>query len=646
MLGPDPELAGWHLSAGRLSWLCISLVLVIAPHVSRMPSWVSALFAVLGLWRLWKVHRGDDRLPNRWLVVAIALAVVPGVYLSFGTITGRQAGVAMLTLLAGIKLLETRSLRDCYVLSYLGFFLVITAFLFDQDIGTGAYMLLVVVVMTATLHALGASPGHDPRMGIATHLRRGGVLVAQAVPLMLVLFVLFPRIPGPLWGLPKDARSGVTGLSEEMRPGDISTLSESDAVAFRVRFQGAPPPAAQLYWRGPVLTRTDGRRWTRGAARLLPYAVRFERLGRPVDYELTLEPHGRRWLFALDLPATAPRGSIVSDDLQIRAPRDVRERRRYRMRSYLEYRLEARAPLHPLATLELPPGRHPRARALALSWRQELGRDRRIVERALGWLRDQDFVYTLTPPALPGDPVDDFLFGSRQGFCEHYAGAFTVLMRAAGIPARVVTGYQGGELNPIADHLLVRQRDAHAWTEVWLQGSGWTRVDPTAVVAPERIEQGIDVAIPPRVGAGAFSFTPAPAVADTFRRLRQVLDAAQSRWNAWVLGYGPGRQREVADLLGLDGSSLGSLVLALTVALALLLGILAMWMFPRRGSRDPVRRCYAAFCARLARQGLPREPAEGPLSYAARVTARRPELAPAVAAITEAYVALRYAESS
>ena len=639
----DPELASWHLSAGRLSWLAVSLALVIAPHALRMPAWNTGLFAVLAAWRLWRVHRGDDRPPPRWAVVLIALAVLPGVYASFGTITGRQAGVALLALLSAIKLLETRDLRDAYVLSYLGFFLVITNVLFDQGIATGLYMLAVVVVMTATLIALGGSPGRSPAMGVAMHLRQAAVLVAQAVPLMLVLFVLFPRVPGPIWGLPSDAFAGVTGLSDEMTPGRISSLSQSDAVAFRVSFRGEPPPPRERYWRGPVLDVTDGRRWSRGARRPRPLPVRFERRGAPHDYEVTLEPHGERWLFALDLPAALPPNALMSDALEIRAVRDVRARRRYPMRSYTAYALAPERTAQAFDNLLLPAGHHAGARALALAWRAETGGAAALVEHALRWFGTQGFRYSLTPPRLEGDPVDRFLFETRVGFCEHYASAFVVLMRAAGLPARVVTGYQGGEVNPLGGYLLVRQRDAHAWSEVWLAGRGWVRVDPTAAVAPVRIEQGMDAAIPPTVGPAALGITPAPAVADTMRRLRQAVDAVRASWNAWVLGYGPQHQREVLERAGLDGGSVATLVLALTVVLAALLAALAAWMFRRRDRREPARALYDAFCARLARRGLARRPEEGPRDFARRAAAARPDLAEDIHAVTESYVALRYA---
>ncbi|MFT5448151.1 MAG: transglutaminase-like putative cysteine protease [Gammaproteobacteria bacterium] len=645
-LKADPELAGWHLSAGRLSWLSLSLALVVAPHVARLPVWITVLFAMMCLWRLWRVHLGDDRPPKRWWLVLIALAIIPAVYAGFGTVTGQQAGVAMLTLLAGIKLLETRGLRDAYVLSFLGFFLIITGFLFDQSLPTGVYMIAVIVVMTATLLSLGVSPGHSPAMGVAPHLRRAGGLVAQAVPLMLVLFVLFPRIPGPIWGLPKDANTAVTGLSDDMSPGNISSLSQSDAVAFRVRFDGRPPPVSQLYWRGPVLERTDGRRWTRGERVFGPGPVDLGRRGQPVDYEVSLEPHGKRWMFGLDLAVVAPRQAGVSRELELRARRDIHDRRIYRMRSYLDYALEPERPRARATALQLPADTHPQARALAKRWKAQLQTPQAIVKHALDWFRQQGFVYSLTPPLLLGDAVDEFLFGSREGFCEHYASAFVVMMRAAGIPSRVVTGYLGGEFNPMSDHMVVRQRDAHAWTEVWLQGAGWTRVDPTSAVSPTRIDQGIDAALPPTLGPSALGYTPSANIAGTLRQIRQAMDAVQTRWNAWVLGYGPERQREFLREFGLSAPGYGSMILALTVAITALLVATAVWMLYRRDRRDPLRTAYDEFCTKLARAGLIRETQEGPRDYADRVTRMRPELTPAVQHITDIYVQLRYARNS
>ncbi len=636
----DPEVSDWRLDLRRLNWLCACLALVLAPHSLRLPIWVSAIFVGLCIWRLHNARRGDI-LPSRWPVVFICLAILPGVYFSYGTLTGRSAGVALLALLAGIKLLEARSLRDAYVLSFLGFFLVITHFLYDQSIATGAYFLVVVVIMTASLNSFTDS-GSSAQ--VLQHLRRAALYVAQALPLMLILFVLFPRIPGPFWNLPKDAASSsaTTGLGDELRPGSISNLSQSAAVAFRVRFDGPLPPVEQLYWRGPVYTATDGKRWSVGKPVFNRRPPLFEASGRAVDYEVTLEAHGRKWLAALDLPTTLPADAIISDQFEIQATRKVLKRLRYRLRSFPRYRLTNSQPVRPLEVLALPPKQHPKARELALSWLQSTNHDVEIVERALTYFRTQPFVYTLTPKLLSGDVVDEFLFGSREGFCQDYATSFTVLMRAAGIPARVVTGYQGGELNPLGDYLLVRQRDAHAWVEVWIKGSGWRRVDPTAAVAPDRIRLGIDSVSPPTLGPDALDINPGPLVSDAFRRLRLAIDSVHTSWNAWVLGYGQEQQVKFLDKFGLDARDYGNLVLALTVALSAGLSLLAFGLFRNRQAQDPVTVSYIKFCRKLEAQGLSRAPYEAPWDYAGRVCEARPELTTAVNDITTAYVSLRY----
>ncbi len=636
----DAETAAWRLEAPRLLWLIAASTLVLVPHALRIPFWISAAFVVLVGWRLLAVLRGLP-LPSRWFLSAFALAFVPGVWLSFGTVLGRDAGVAMLVFLAGMKLLETRTLRDAYVVCFLGYFLIITNFLYSQSMLMGVYMVLVVLVTTSTLVVLN---GDDEHARVRQRLRVGAVLLLQAIPVALVLFVLFPRIPGPLWGLPKDAFAGVTGLSDAMSPGSISSLSQSDAVAFRVRFDGPPPASSELYWRGPVLWDTDGRRWS-GEQRVragLPPEARTG--GTPVDYTVTLEPHQQRWLFALELPVRVPDGARLTRDFQLLARQAVRERRRYSVRSYLQHELRGLSPAERERALALPVGKHPKARRLAADWRAAARDDAEIVRRGLAYFTEQPFFYTLKPPLLGGDTVDEFLFLSRRGFCEHFAAAFTVLMRAAGVPTRIVTGYQGGEPNALGDYLVVRQRDAHAWTEVWLEDRGWVRVDPTAAVSPTRIEQGMTAALPESEGAvAALALEAGLPLRDALRGLRDALDTVSNGWNEWVLGYGPQRQRELLANIGLDANDWRRLGLVLLVALMITLTLVTAWLLRPRRQLDRAAREYARLCRKLARAGLARAPNEGPVDYAERVARERPELAAAVANAIERYVALRYA---
>jgi transglutaminase-like putative cysteine protease len=461
----------------------------------------------------------------------------------------------------------------------------------------------------------------------------------QALPVMLILFVLFPRIAGPLWKLPEDGRGASTGLSDTMSPGDVTNLSKSDEVAFRVEFDGPPPPADALYWRGPVLADYDGRTWRQ--LKVASSAPTVEAIGDPVRYSVLLEPHNQRWLFALDVPLAAPPGARADGALTLLAATQVHERQRYTVHSSPQYRLDpSLSPDMRRHYLSLPSHAHPKARALAAEWRARGLSDGEIVGAAAAFFRSQPFVYTLRPAPLPLDPVDQFLFETQRGFCEHYASAFTVLMRAAGVPARVVTGYQGGELNPLGDYMIVRQSDAHAWTEVWLEGHGWTRLDPTALVAPHRIERGLADAVP----AG----DPVPFLARSgglLKALNLQWDAVNNGWNRWVLGYGPELQRQVLARAGL-GDWLETAA-ALAVAIAVALSVTAILLLRQRvPDADPLAADYARFCRKLERQGLGRRPSEGPQAYAARVASARPELAAQVEAITHLYTRLRYGGQS
>lgn len=631
----------WRLTLDRLLWLTGALTLVVLPHVPRMPLWVIGTFLVLALWRLAGALRGT-RLPGRLTRLLLQVVLVGGIYLEYGTIMGRAAGIALLIGLVGMKLLETRDQRDAYIGVLLAYFLVITNFLYSQSIPTGVYMFLVVVVTTTTLIRLVTDPAHmDPR----SSLRLGGGMLLQAVPLMLVLFLLFPRIPGPLWGLPEDSVNAVTGLSETMSPGDISRLSQSGAVAFRVRFDDPPPPPPQLYWRGPVMWDTDGRRWAVGESLRVP-SPRLSRGDDVVRYTVTLEPHNQPWLLLLDLPMELPPGSELGADLVAHREKRVTSRLRYPAASALDSRIESAHASALERALALPADSHPRARALARRWAEAAATPEAIIARALDHFTSGDFAYTLQPPLLPGDPVDEFLFDTRRGFCEHYATAFTVLMRAAGLPARVVAGYQGGEPNPVDDYWIVRQRDAHAWAEVWLDERGWVRVDPTAAVAPSRVELGMDDALPPPrpaiIGLGEANVE---QLYELMRRLRFGWDAVNNWWNQWVLGYGQGRQLSFLKRFGIDAGDWRQLGIGLLITVGLALGGVAVWLIHRgRRSRDRVRRLYDRLCRKLARRGLHCRPTEGPIHLGQRAAARWPQARGELEAIIAEYVGLRYGQ--
>ncbi|MEO8225283.1 MAG: DUF3488 and transglutaminase-like domain-containing protein, partial [Gammaproteobacteria bacterium] len=553
-----------------------------------------------------------------------------------------DAGTALLTLMLALKLLETHSTRDRSIVILIAWFVLFASFLREQSVASVPQLAAGVV---AGILALLQSARPSGLLSSLRALKLTGRLLLHALPLAVVLFMLFPRLPGPFWALPAPGGNGHTGLSDEMNPGDITSLAQSDEVAFRVRFTGPAPLPAELYWRGPVLERFDGRRW-----RAVPDTVR-DRLPvlrdyapspgpgqRVFNYEITLEPNRKRWLLPLETPLTwdAPDGTLAGT-LELLNRRPLEHRIAWSGRSVATGSF--RDPRPPdRVNRELAPGKNPRTAALATELRAAASSDADYLRRVLRLFREQEFFYTLQPPALGAQPVDDFLFRTRAGFCEHYASAFAVLARAAGLPARVVAGYQGGERNPVADYWIVRQSDAHAWTEVWLDGR-WVRYDPTAAVAPERIASGMDAALPDRAGATL------PMLGDAawIGRVALSWDAVNATWDHWVLAFGPDQQFALLEEIGIRSPSLRdiALVCAVTVSAVLLLITLA-GLRSTRGQPDPVEESWQRLCRLLARRIRPRAPVEGPAEYAAAVANLRPDVGASIQALGAQYLKLRY----
>jgi len=625
-----------ELDLRSLATILVSLTAVMAPHAVRVPIWTVAICA-LALALRFHVGRSRRPLPGRWLLLTMALVGVAGVFYSYRTVFGRDSGVTLLLVMAALKVLEMHRARDVNVVIVLCYFLSITNFFYTQTILTALYTLGAVWLVTATMVGLQHAPKAWHPL---TAARTAGILLTQAIPVMLVFFVLFPRIQGPLWGMPQIQSTARSGLSDTMSPGTIADLSLSDEIAYRVQFETVPANARQLYWRGPVMWDYDGRTWRTGQPVSLS-TPKFEVLSAPLRYAVTLEPHQERWLFLIDLPTRLPPRSLLTREYQVLSFRPVRERTRYEAESVLQYRIGAETLASELQrALQLPAGAAPQALAMAQSWRTEESAPRRLVDRALQMFRDQPFIYTLAPPELPRDPVDQFLFETRSGFCEHYASSFTVLMRAAGVPARIVTGYLGGEVNPVDGYLVVRQSEAHAWSEVWIADAGWVRVDPTAAVSPLRIQQGLANALP--------ASDPLPLFrrvrADWLRSARHTWDAVSNGWNQWVLGYTPERQTRFLSAIGFPDISWRDMVIALWAATGSLMLVFALAMVRRLRAKeaDQVQRCWLAFCASMAARGVHRRRSEGPRDFAQRSAQTVPALRDRIDNIAGLYIQMRY----
>ena len=643
-------LPPWQIPRNGTLWLLVAFSVTVLPLSRHLPLWVPAIALVALAWRM-GIYRGRWGAPQRWLKVALIFACIAGLLISFKRLYGLEPMVAMLVCAFSLKLLEMHQRRDALVVVFLGYFVAVTLALFDQSLAAALYVATAVTFVTASLAAL-----HQTSLDRRHYrpLLQSLRILGQALPLMVVFFLVMPRL-GPLWSVPSPGLA-MTGMSDSLELGDITRLGRSSQIAFRVDFEGEVPSREKLYWRGLTLSRFDGRRWTQAdwghSGGLVQWqgqnsvwheqAVLLE--GNPVAYRVTLEKHGGNWLYSLWLPQIHSANTGLLRDLTLVSPEAVTRRLEYQVTSRPASLLDAEglAAVRKRVELQLPGNSNPQTLALARQWAAESPSPEALIARVLAYYR-RDFYYTLSPNSLGQHAIDDFLFRSKQGFCEHFAASFVFFMRAAGIPARIVAGYQGGEIHPDGGYLSVRQYDAHAWAEVWLDGRGWVQVDPTAAVAPERIASSLLDLM-----SGEEIFGDAPFDLARFRSvawlnsLRLGLESLEYRWAKWVLGYQNIQPALLAKWLGgLESWRIGGFLLLASI-LSLLPVIRASFYSSKLEKTHPADRYYQLFCRRLGKAGCPRKKGEPPWRYAQRCGQILPTKKQDIEKITQSYVTLRY----
>lgn len=648
----------YQIPRNALVLLLTAQAMVILPHVLRLPAWVTLLCVGCGLWRV-MVFKGRWSYPGRWVKAAFVLGGFFAIGVGYGTLLGLEPWVGMLIVAFVLKLLEMYQQRDAYTVVVLAYFVALTEFLFEQTIPFAIYIYICVIVITAALIAMNQRSA-DSVSPVQT-VKKASVLLGQSLPLMVVLFILFPRI-GPLWTVPLPSDVARTGVSDTMSPGNIASLVQSDELAFRATFDGEVPSNRQLYWRGLVLSYFDGRDQTwrqerpglygptlRDGREVPEWFENMEYLGDPRSYSIIMEPTYRNWMFSLDLPrpSDSDRAGLVRDGRFYSYP-EISSRFRYELTSYLDYRTDRElSEFWRYRYTLIPENDNPQAQALGRQMREAVDTPREFMRDVLRRYAFEDYFYTLRPGVVEGNTIDEFLFNTRNGFCEHFAGSFVYLMRAGGVPARVVVGYQGGEYNQRGNYVAVYQFDAHAWAEVWLEGEGWARVDPTSVVAPERIEQGLESAV-----AGEAFLEEAGLSIMRFRsnllltELRLQISAMNHYWDAWVVGYNPGVQMNLLrQYFGeVDRKMLGMLLLGAFFGVLAIVGVVLMFKRSHR-KLTPVDQAYLKFCDYLANKDLARYSGEGPIAYANRIASLRPELADEVRQVTGAYIKANFEEN-
>lgn len=618
------------LDRNARGWTLASAALALLPLLLQLPGPLAALIAVAGVATAALSLRGVLPMPVRLLLV---LAMLGAIVWQMGAVRpGRDTGCALLAAMLAIKSSELRSVRDARSLLGFALFAPFAAFLLDQGPLTTLLAALAGVTALLALQRLAHNEGRSAPLPLTGQVRGVGRLLLIGLPLALACFWLFPRLTSPLWGVPERA-VGTPGLSESMEPDQWLDLMADDTPALRVQFFGAAPQPEQRYWRGPVLSRFDGHVWTRDRNADYRPMPQVAHEGQGWDYQIDYEPTDRRLLVALDLPTAAPEGAMLNAEMSLASQRTLSALSRWRLHSAPAARFDADLPdSQRRAALQLPANFNPRTAALARQWRQEAGTDdAAVVRRALDWIK-ADFSYTLVTPPPGRDPVDEFLFGYKAGFCQHFSSAFVVLMRNAGVPARVVTGFAGGTRNRVGDYWVVRRMDAHAWAEVWLPQRGWVRVDPTAAVAPERILDTLEDRLPE---GGDLNLQ------QRWLQAGQLGDWLRRGWNDLVLSFDARRQQQLLQPLGLDDLGPGQLLAGFVAAAVLALGWMA-WLLARgERERDPLLRAWHRLGRRYARLGLAREAHEPALAWAQRVHAQRPD--PALIALSQRFAEARYA---
>ncbi|MCC5886211.1 MAG: DUF3488 domain-containing transglutaminase family protein [Gammaproteobacteria bacterium] len=633
-----------QIPRSSLTLLLLAQGAVIAPHLPRMAFWTLLIWGACVFWRL-LIHQGRWGYPSALTKAAFVVLAGVGVGMSYGIQFSLDPAVALLIIAFALKLLEMRNRRDALVVIFLGYFIIATAFLFEQGILITVYQLLAVLVVTAALVALHQS-WNRPRP--LASVRTAGIILLQAIPLTIVIFVFFPRI-APLWSVPLPDAAMRTGLSESMTPGSITQLGRSRQLAFRVEFEGAPPAPPGLYWRVMTYSNYQNGTWTQGSsqdfleqpvhwvgASAEPGWVRQLQASvvndaEPIRYTVLAEPTYRPWLYALDLARPLTRSTGLGRDFRVVHYGPVSQRFRYEVESRPAALDVGLADWYRLRETSLPGTGNPRTRHFVAGLLEQQDTSRGLALSLLQYFAREPFHYTLNPPALGTHDIDEFLFDTRRGFCGHYASAFVYMMRLAGVPARVVAGYQGGEFNPVGGYMAVRQYDAHAWAEIWIENEGWVRFDPTMAVAPDRIELGAEAAFAQNEAEAAFGNFAGNSFWRRFDTLAEVIyfiESLEHRWNVMVVSYDATLQsRFLRDLLGEVTPLRVAIAAGSAAGLAILIVMLGALPGLLRRRRPPLLRWHDSFCEAFARAGFPRQPSETPRRYGQRLKAHFPELA-------------------
>lgn len=627
------------LSNKSLIFLLTAVGLISFPHARHIPAILFGFFASLLIWRFMGIWR-KQWLPNRSVLFLLTIVAFSLLYSQHIGFIGRDAGTAFFMVTLGLKLLEIKGNREIYLVGFLAFVVAASQFLYDQSIMMAIYILSVCAVLLATMMSVVSNQSQT-----FESLKTSVIIIAQATPIALMIFVLFPRLEPPRWQWLENDHRGKSGLSNILEPGSLNDLSLSDELVFRVSFIGEPPPASQRYWRGPVYSSTDGIRWTASTGNNYSISESPSFSGKAYQYTILQEPQKYNWVFALEMPAKFDSSLKRNNLYQLISRNNPENRSEYQITSYPLYQTGQLNRIEQIENLQLPGPASEKIINL-VDHLQGFNADPQIyIRNLLAYFHNENFSYTLSPPLMTDRPIETFLFESRSGFCSHFATAFVYLLRAANIPARVVGGYQGGQFNKLGGFFEVRQADAHAWAEVWLEDQGWVRFDPTAAVAPERIEQGVNIDL--QISNQAVNFSPIgldAASLSWLKRTRQLLQSLDYSWQRLVIHYDSAAQLRILEKLGLDDWLKAASYM--TAFICVFSGLLAWILLKPPKSQDKVHTLFQRYCKKMAKAGIEINQGEGPRDFAERAKIQRPDLSLQIEQITVVFIRLRYEAKS
>ncbi|MHC1479202.1 transglutaminase TgpA family protein [Frateuria aurantia] len=634
---PPPALP---LTQRAQQWAWISVALAVALQSPHQPVWYSLGLLLAGLRPALACRHGISKpLARRWLLAGLVMLLLAIGAAYRGEWLARETGIALATGLLVLKAMESAQRRDLQIVAGFACFVTMSALLTDQGMSNTLLAGLCLIAPLCCLQALQADAA--PAAALWRDAIPMTVLLLLAIPVTAIAFLLAPRLSSPLWGA-SGPPLAETGLGPQLSPGDFSQILNNDAPALRISFSSTPPPETQRYFRAYVLWHFDGTDWNAAPPIATSDHAAMTADAPVTHYQVIMEASGQRHLPVLDWPvgpAKVAGAHLDADGILLRTAA-VDSTIGYSMTSTGHPPI-SRGELDPVsrqAGLQWPAGAAPQTLAQGRRWRAQGLDDEAIVAHALQMFRRQGFSYTLSPPPVSGDATDGFLFGTRRGYCVHYASAFVLLMRAAGLPARVVSGYQGGYWSAAGRYLLVRQSDAHAWAEVWIaRRHAWIRYDPTAMASPERITEGALAANGP---TGEWSRR------SWLASLRNHWDLVNQVWDRSVINFSQARQNRL--FAAQPNLSLWSGIdkrWALLLVLFCLAGMALIWVQRAPRPADPMAQAWQQLTAYCGRHGVPIRIAEGPCAYLDRVIQRFPLHRKEIERLRTLYVIPRYAES-